>query len=426
MDPLSITASIVGIVGFSLQSIDYISNYCSEYRDRVENLDAIERRISFLKGLLESLQSNLSSGPPATSPSQSTELTRAVLEAHGAINNLKTKLDKAIAKTNSQNKLSRTVSRLTFPLKKETFDKLIKHTDVAQQNLLLAIQILQLEEAQVLRETTHLINKTAHSIQKDVSALADEAVRRWLNAPDSQNDCEIALRKRLKGSGEWFIKSTAFMDWIANAASFFWLHGFAGCGKSVLSATIVDHVQNLVCAQRSPARICASAFFFFSFRETSKQNAEGCLRSLAVQLASQLPELDADLRALKETSATVPDLRKVLRQNISRAQSVYIVVDALDESPIATERGEVLDLIEEIRNWSEPSLHLLVTSRDESDIRISLHLENEEMLQMRNESIATDIENYIEDRLRNDRHLAKFRSHHDLIANSLKTRAAGV
>ena len=55
---------------------------------------------------------------------------------------------------------------------------------------------------------------------------------------------------------------------------------------------------------------------------------------------------------------------------------IYLVVDALDESPdthgIPSSRRKVLDLVKELVELKRPNLRLCVTSRDEMDIRTVL------------------------------------------------------
>ncbi len=51
---------------------------------------------------------------------------------------------------------------------------------------------------------------------------------------------------------------------------------------------------------------------------------------------------------------------------------MYILLNALNENPRYSQRDQVLNVIEIIREWLLPGLHLLITSRDESDIHESL------------------------------------------------------
>ena len=102
------------------------------------------------------------------------------------------------------------------------------------------------------------------------------------------------------------------------------------------------------------------------------------LRALLLQLSSQLRDGQADLTRLYESykagTPPWPMLIEHLHRLIQRFHQVYIMLDALDESPRNGPREYVLDALEAMRNWGVQGLHLLVTSRDEPDIRNSLDI----------------------------------------------------
>lgn len=43
------------------------------------------------------------------------------------------------------------------------------------------------------------------------------------------------------GTGLWFVMGDRFKQWLSKANSILWLHGFAGCGKSVLPSTAIQY-----------------------------------------------------------------------------------------------------------------------------------------------------------------------------------------
>ena len=57
------------------------------------------------------------------------------------------------------------------------------------------------------------------------------------------------------------------------------------------------------------------------------------------------------------------ELIEYLRRLIQRFHQVYIMMDALVESPRNAAREDVLNTIETMRKWSLQGLHLFVTSR---------------------------------------------------------------
>ena len=156
-----------------------------------------------------------------------------------------------------------------------------------------------------------------------------------------------------------------FLYWRGLPDSFLWLHGFAGCGKTVLCSTVIHNVsKHTASLPRS-----AFAFYYFDFTNDVKTKSLSCLRSIILQLVEQTADT-ASLEALQRTyaSGTPPpqELLQVLKGMLCKCNRAYIVVDALDE---CTDQDELFELLDSIRDWKLECLSLLVTSRDEPDIR---------------------------------------------------------
>jgi hypothetical protein len=154
------------------------------------------------------------------------------------------------------------------------------------------------------------------------------------------------------------------------------------------------------------------------------------LRALIIQLSSQLHDRYNFLSRLHDSyrNASPPDLALMdyLHQLIRGFENVYIVLDALDESPREKHREHMLKTISEFRAWSEPGLHLIVSSRDEIDIREELGALPEQLINLKNDSIDRDIALFISQHLRNNRRLRKWDEHHARIETALSKRAQGV
>jgi hypothetical protein len=73
-----------------------------------------------------------------------------------------------------------------------------------------------------------------------------------------------------------------------------------------------------------------------------------------------------------------------------------------------------------------PGLHLLVTSRDEPDIRQALCPSVTEDIVLKNEEIDKDIQNYIFHELETNQSLRKWQAHRDEVQVALTERAQGV
>lgn len=80
------------------------------------------------------------------------------------------------------------------------------------------------------------------------------------------------------------IKSQHFTNWLAQRNSFLWINGFAGCGKSILCSTAVQHTFR----EKHREQGIGIAFFCFTFNDESKQDALAILRALLLQLSGQV------------------------------------------------------------------------------------------------------------------------------------------
>jgi len=123
------------------------------------------------------------------------------------------------------------------------------------------------------------------------------------------------------------------------------------------------------------------SYFYFDFRDANKQNLEDLVRSLLTQLSARSdPRCDilsrlyeSHDRGTKQPSDEL--LTRSLKQMLSITDQgqIYIIVDALDESPdssgIPSPRERVLQLLKELVELRLPNLHICVTSRPEVDIR---------------------------------------------------------
>ncbi len=126
------------------------------------------------------------------------------------------------------------------------------------------------------------------------------------------------------------------------------------------------------------------AYFYFDFRDVNKQNRRDLLPSLVTQLSNQSHRHCDILNGLylKHGNGTQKpsenDLMQCLKDMLTLPNQppVYIIIDALDESPdtsgLPSPRELVLDLVKELVELSSLNLHLCVTSRPEIDIRKAL------------------------------------------------------
>jgi predicted ATPase len=173
------------------------------------------------------------------------------------------------------------------------------------------------------------VRETGETVQKLQLNHHEQQMMDWLSAPDPSTNYMNALKKRHEGTGAWFTGGRAFDDWKKQPNSFLWLHGLAGCGKTILSSTIIEHLSNVATPDQT------LLYFYFDFNDKNKQTLEKMLRSLAIQLYQAQPDDRGPLEQLWGKGQNQPSqesLSDVLLAMLSRLNNVSIVLDALDES----------------------------------------------------------------------------------------------
>jgi ankyrin repeat protein len=313
--------------------------------------------------------------------------------------------------------------RAAYPYRGSTLHKLDEDVEALRENVSMALAVLQSKDSMRIQ---HDIEDSFALLELVRASQISSSVRDWLKAPDATVNYNAVCTKRHPGTGKWLIKSDTYTAWLTGRNSFLWLSGFAGSGKSVLCSTAIQHIFR---HRKSDPRI-GIGFFYFTFNDESKKDESAMLRALLLQLSNQRQDGYKDLTSLCESySAGTPPpyvLLDCLRRLIQRFDQVYLMLDALDESPRNGPRERVLDVLEEIKRWGQDSVHLLVTSRDHWDIRESLNPTSIQQVTMRNVGIEEDIASYVLYQLTEDRRLERWQQYREKIQETLVKGAKGV
>jgi nucleoside phosphorylase len=280
------------------------------------------------------------------------------------------------------------------------------------------------------------IREAAQGIGINVRSLGADhkqgKIERWLQAPDSSTAYNKALQQRHEGSGRWFLESTAFAEWEIRRNSFLWLYGIPGCGKTILSSTIVQHLESTLPSQ-------PLLYFFFTFTEPDKQSLESMIRSLIGQLYYKREDVQKHLDSLFSACAdghrqpTTDSLCTTFLQMIQQVGEVWILLDALDECH--TRKGKrtegMLSWMRDLLSSEERNVHVLMASRPEQDIDLEVRqwARRDGIVPIQGDGVADDIRAYIHTRIRQDDDLKRWRSHPDIqdeIEARLMEKAAGM
>jgi NACHT domain len=211
----------------------------------------------------------------------------------------------------------------------------------------------------------------------------------------------------------WFLESHQYANWKASPSSFIWLHGIPGCGKTILSSTVIENVQQH-CAN-DPGKVVA--YFYFDFNDPQKRKSELMIKSLVTQLSQKCIQMPWALDSLLsscgngQSQPSAEALLSILRGICGEFPATYIILDALDE---CIDRDELMVAIKILAEWRLERLHILVTSRKERDIEDELErvVEKSSIIPLQSSIVDQDIQRYVHHRLSTDKNLKKW--HKDL------------
>jgi ankyrin repeat domain-containing protein 50 len=425
-DPLSVAAGIGGLISLGIQVTESLVKFYTSYKG--QDTDAI-RTTGKLEGLLGTFEYLHAALQRRRFRPDEQDLIKniesSIHECDELIKELKEECEKfdRASTTGIKGTVRAAGRRATYPFRQSTLQKLDEAIGEIRHNLSLALDLLQLRDH---KNTQDDITELKSLLEVVRANQISSTIRDWLKAPDATVNHNAACAKRHPGTGSWFVKDPVFTTWLTQDRSFLWLNGFAGCGKSILCSTAIQYTFR----HRRSDRGVGIAIFYFTFNDESKQDESVMLRALLLQLSGQLSGSQTDLDRLRDSYRTgIPPVMAMiahLRYLIQQFDQVYILLDALDESPRYGPRDQVLNVIQTMRKWLLPGLHLLVTSRDEPDIRESLSPTGNEAVIMKNAEINQDISDFISGQLTMDPKLRKLQAHHDRIQQVLAERAQGV
>lgn len=420
-DPLSIAAGTAGFISLGIQVTQSLVEFYSAYKHQdsriAVTLEGLEDILDIFKTLDETLRAHQFN---SREKQLITQVDSLIKKCQDSITELDEQCQKFVqSPTKFVDRIKTAGHRVAYPFRKGTLENLDEDISHIRENVSFALQVLQIQSNKQIQDESADIKSLVELIR---AHQISSALKDWLKPPDASINHNIACAKKHPGSGKWLTHGPAFTNWLTKKDSFIWLNGFAGCGKSVLCSTAIQYAF-----RRTTSRV-GIAFFYFTFNDESKQDAHSMTRALLFQLLGQCGNT-SDLGRLKEqyknATPPLPVLLEHLHRLLDHFDDVYILLDALDESPKLIHREQLLDTIETLRDWKIPCLHLLVTSRDENDIRAALHPSPNEDIPLKNSEIDEDIKNYISSKM-NDRKFIKWKHFRNEIEKSLAERAKGV
>lgn len=192
----------------------------------------------------------------------------------------------------------------------------------------------------------------------------------WLGDTDYISHQQVVLAKRQHGTGNWFLRSEEFLQWVDLDKTTMLCSGIPGAGKTILASVIVNHLQTTF---RDDLKV-GIVYFYFSYRTPATQTLEAVLGSLVRQLLQkQLNTPSAILEIYQQhlnnkSRPSLEELLRAARSAIEMHTKVFVVLDALDEYHTCNPSALFATIAELFTFQNAAQLNLLATTRKISDI----------------------------------------------------------
>ncbi|KAL8786582.1 MAG: hypothetical protein Q9213_002719 [Squamulea squamosa] len=407
MDPLSITASAITIIQTIDKALGYVKAVKNGPKERARLIEELQSLQVVLKSYQElSERSKADCSPTATSPLSTLNWLAETENASSPLARCREELEALLAEFERLGSASEGSTRITrvqalsWPLKHKEISSSFERLERLRRILEAGLSIDHLGVTLDSRSDIKSLELQTSSIQ---DASLRHKVYQWLSAPDPSINHATARAKVEPTTGEWFLKSQQYTRWQANSNSSIWLHGIPGCGKTILSSTIITDLDKL----KETGKDRALVYYYFDFNDVEKQDCwkmlRSCLLQLSMQNKSNGPLLESLYHSCNEGQGqpTSNQLLDTFKAMLEPFNAIHIVLDALDECKT---QADLLTIIRQITYWCIDGLHLLLTSRREGSLgdSLGLLLHDDGIINIQSSLVEDDIRALIRGRLSND------------------------
>ncbi|GAW25083.1 putative ankyrin repeat protein [Rosellinia necatrix] len=375
MDPLSVIASVAGIISLADTVSGRIITFCKLVKTAEKDIADLGRETRALAGALKSLEilaNNLKDIDDWNSDSNMKEYhIHHVTDCKTTLEDLLTLFNKvqggktrrvrmAISSGDVQNmraKIAHHHQNINIALSATSIKMLLDNLSRSKD--------MDTKVSDVMNEA-EAIKEIVIRIQQDESRR--KVLESFLKCNPQQN-YDTSRRLRYPTTGSWLTQLPLFNTWLSSPGSKIWFKGIPGAGKTVLAASIIE------AALGASSDTVSTAFFFCDYKDENTQSAANILSTILYQLALQN---EAAYDVLKEfydqfhtptsleRTPSISDVQGKLDTVVKLFKSVFLIVDGLDECGRQT--NEVVRTLSELAKSSD-TLTVAFLSRDEIDVR---------------------------------------------------------
>ncbi|KAF4947724.1 hypothetical protein FSARC_13898 [Fusarium sarcochroum] len=217
--------------------------------------------------------------------------------------------------------------------------------------------------SQVCDVVSTIRENTMHT-RAQLNKKEDAEILDWLTPVDYGPQQSDYFGNRQQGTGQWFLESAEYREWLDADGKTLFCPGIPGAGKTILSSIVINNLHTRL----SDNPNIGISYIYCNFRQEQEQKINNLLASLVKQLSRGwhgLPESVNSLYGKHKKDATRPsveELSATLQYVIELYTKVFITVDALDECQALDDcRGKLLSEI--LRLQDRSTVNFFATSR---------------------------------------------------------------
>lgn len=346
MDPLSISASVAGLLALTQQLIQGIRDIKGADKER----SSIRDEVFYLSGLLFNLDGYV----------KSNELQKGVMSflggERGPLAQLKKDLEYLHSKICPVAGLKKLGKSVSWPFQKNDIEALLRRTERQKSLILLAMGNDQARLAQEIKDDVSYLKDGIDEIKSGITQnrLDQDALRKekasleimdWLSPLkfqlEHENNYESSSCARFTGSEE-------FKRWERGDLKTLWCVGNPGVGKTVLATHIIHRTQQSI--QRETETL---AYVFCSYKQ-HLQTTENLICAILWQVLNDQPTVPERLVSFyhkhnrRGSRPSLQEWSQLLQTQLELFSKVTIIIDALDEYKELDSRKDFLKELEKL------------------------------------------------------------------------------
>lgn len=276
MDALSVSASIVALI----EVTSTVLSYLSDVKEGPKELQRIRVEISSVLSILfilqdQANQANLHDSFSATLGSLNVP--------DGPFHQFFSAMEFLASKLAAAEGWKKIRKALKWHFEKDEIRKTLDTIERHKSLFSLARQDDHIALSKAIRDDIETTRREIGEIQIGINnSQIDQwrnKIRQWLSAPDSSLNYIQALKGRYEATGDWFLATDTYSNWLSTPISLVWMHGIPSCGKTVLSSTVIQNIYKY-CESRTGSIVL---YCYFDFNDIEKQKHGKMIRSLVTQ-----------------------------------------------------------------------------------------------------------------------------------------------